>query len=218
MTTRSLLLALGLASFGLSGCMMGSLGGGLKGSGKVISEDRYVDAFTGITLKGAGDIEAKIGPKTQVVIHADDNIVPIIVTRVEKGTLIIENKENISPTKFLVVIESPKLENVGVEGAGDVTVSGLSGGTFAASVAGAGDINLSGSVETATLSIEGAGDVSAFDLKSTSATASIRGAGDIKISASENLTATIEGAGSIRHRGNPKVVSKINGAGSVTKE
>ncbi len=218
MTTRSLLLALGLASFGLTGCMMGSFGSGVKGSGKVISEDRKVEAFTGITLRGAGDVEAKIGPKTQVVIQADDNLVPLIVTRVEKGVLIIENKEKISPTKFRVVIETPKLDEVGIEGAGDMTVSGLSGGTIAASVAGAGDINLAGTVDTATLSIEGAGDVSAFDLAAKSATATIRGAGDIKVSASQDLTATIEGAGSIRHRGNPKVVSKINGVGSITKE
>lgn len=217
MITRSLLLALGLASFGLSGCMMGSLGGGLKGSGKVIFEDRSVDAFSGIQLDGAADIEAKIGPKTQVTIYADDNIVPLIVTRVEKGTLIIENKERISPTKLRIVIESPKLERLGIEGAGDVSIAGLNGGSFSASIEGAGDIVLEGSVDKATISIEGAGDVSAYGLAAKAATVSIEGAGSIEVAASDALEATIDGAGSIRYRGNPKVGSKINGVGTITR-
>jgi hypothetical protein len=205
------------AAFALSGCHF-NFNHGVKGSGKVVSEDRKVGEFSEVELRGAGELDIEVGPAVKVTIKTDDNIAKLVETRVEGGKLIIDTKEPVSPTEYKIVIQTPSLELLEIQGAGDANVRGIHGKSFAAKISGAGGLVLAGKVEQATFSIRGAGDVSAYELDAESVEASVSGAGQIHVSASKTLDADLAGAGEIRYRGNPTVTKSVDGAGSIEKE
>lgn len=210
-TRTALLLA---AMLGLAGCNLATHGA-VKGSGKVIDEDRKVANFKSVRLEGAAAVIIKVGPATKVTLTTDDNIAPLVTTSVDKDILVIDPKEAISPTKFVVTIETPSLEGFEIDGAGDATITGLTGTSFRATIVGAGSIKLKGAVQNAHLEIDGAGDIDADELVAEAVRASIDGAGGIKVNAAKTLDAEMNGAGEIRFRGNPVVTKKMSGVGSV---
>jgi len=216
MDTRTTLFA-AVAGLALTGCGL-HFNNGVKGSGKVVTEDRSVSGFTAIEHRGAGDIDVTVGPTTKVTLKTDDNIAKLVQTRVENGKLIIDSTEPISPTEYKVTITVPSLNSFAIDGAGDATLKGIAGEKFSVSIDGAGDIKLSGSAKSAELSIDGAGNIEAFDLKSDEVVASIDGAGSIELTANKKLDASLDGAGGIRYRGNPSVTKKVSGVGSIDKD
>ena len=56
--------------------------GGVRGDGNVIKETRSVSSFNGIEISGAFDVYLKQGTTEEVIIEADDNILPLIRTDV----------------------------------------------------------------------------------------------------------------------------------------
>ena len=66
-----------------TGCNFnGSFGPQLKGSGVAKTEERAVDAFSEILVEGPIELELTVGPTASVVVTADDNILPHVVTDV----------------------------------------------------------------------------------------------------------------------------------------
>ena len=49
----------------------------MSGSGNIVTEKRETGDFKGISAGGAFEVEVKMGPVTEVVVEADDNIFPI---------------------------------------------------------------------------------------------------------------------------------------------
>lgn len=62
----------------------------LLGSGNVISETRTVEPFHSVELNGIGTLSVTQDGSPEVKLEAEDNILPVIRTRVENGILIIE--------------------------------------------------------------------------------------------------------------------------------
>src|SRR5690242_9802374 len=89
----------------VTGCghMMGHLFQGVQGSGTVKTESRHIGAFTKIRAEGSMDIEAKVGPASDLKITADDNIVPLIKTRIDGDTLVIRSEGGFSTHNRVVV-------------------------------------------------------------------------------------------------------------------
>lgn len=216
MDTRTTLFA-AVAGLALTGCGV-HFNHGVKGSGKIVTEDRSVAGFTAIEHRGAGDIEVTVGSTTKVTLKTDDNIAKLVQTRVENGKLIIDSTEAISPTEYKLTITVPSLKSLEIDGAGNGSVKGVSGESFKASINGAGDLTISGSAKSAELTIDGAGNIEAFDLKADDVIASIDGAGNIEVYAEKKLDASLDGAGSISYRGNAAVTKKVSGVGSIDKD
>src|SRR5579862_2179269 len=113
-----------VASGGCAIDMIGGLSGPqVKGSGRPAQETRNVDGFTKVREDGFANVDIQVGPATSVKVSGDDNIVPLVRTRVEKGELIISNKKNFhQKVKLLVSITVPNLTAVSLDGAGNITV------------------------------------------------------------------------------------------------
>ena len=75
-----------------------------------------------------------------------------------------------------------------------------------ASIAGSGDIGLSGKTLNAKYKIAGSGDIAAGNLESENVSASTTGSGSISCYASGKLTARVTGSGDIAYRGNPQEI------------
>lgn len=192
------------------------LGAKVKGSGKIVSEARTVPPFEQVHSSGSAKVVITVGPAQHVEIKTDDNIIPIVETKVRDGRLEIETKDSwSSDTGITVTISTPTLKGVGLSGSGDVRVSGVSGGAFAAALSGSGDITASGTAEKVSVAISGSGDAHLYDLAARTAEISVSGSGDVEVSASEVLDASIAGSGDVSYRGKPQVKSHVAGSGDV---
>ena len=98
----------------------------------------------------------------------------------------------------------------------EVTARGIAGESFVATIKGAGNMNLAGTVGELELRISGAGDVDASGLTAARVVVHISGSGDVKVSASERVEAHISGSGDVKYAGGAKdVVRDVSGSGSV---
>lgn len=189
----------------------------IQGSGVAKTEDRAVEQFDKVTVEGAADVRITVGPQTQLSVQTDDNILPLIETKVKGDTLVISSTQSYSTRLGVkVTISVPQLAGISIRGSGDVDVSGINGETFSASISGAGDVTASGTVGKVDASIRGSGDLKLGELQAKSASISIAGSGDVTVNAAEELSVSIAGSGDVKYKGSPSKVSKsIAGSGSV---
>ena len=134
------------------------LDGKLRSGSEKIRINIQSATLSSLHIRGAGDFRVKRGidcPSLEIVLDGAGDI--------EMDGVRCEGD-------FSVVLN----------GAGDVNVTGLSCKEATVSVNGAGDADLEGEAESATLSIRGAGDIDASRLKTENVSTSVAGVGKIK--------------------------------------
>jgi hypothetical protein len=211
------------------------------GSGKVITEKRAVGEFTSLELSCSADVSLVQGDQLAVSIEGEDNILPLIETKVSGYMLIIDVKPNTSfrITKPLTVhITAPVLTSIRVTGSGDVEMSkwmvdsleliatgsgnihlaSLETPSLTARLSGSGDISIEGGGGgNQAITTSGSGDYDAASMESREVNATTSGSGDITVWVTRSLSASSSGSGDIRYYGSPKVTQKTTGSGSVEK-
>jgi hypothetical protein len=192
---------------------------GIKGSGVMKTESRSVSGYHAIALNGVGTLKITQDGTESVSITAEDNLLPLIESKVENGTLTLgpADGKSINPTKsidFDVHVKS--LSNLGLAGAGTVDATGIKGDKLAIDVSGTGLLNVEGKVDDLSLTLSGAGNYEGKKLESKSATIQSSGAGRAVVNASDTLTVNISGLGKVDYVGSPKITKDISGLGSVT--
>jgi hypothetical protein len=191
----------------------------VQGSGVAKTEAREVEKFDQLTITGGMDATVTIGDQQSVSIEADDNILPVIDTRVENGKLIVEPTEGYSsktPVKLTITV--PQLTGVAINGSGDVDVSGLDGAeSFAVAINGSGDVTAKGTAQSVSVAVRGSGDVKLQELAAKNGKVAVAGSGDVTVNASDALDVSIAGSGDVKYLGSPKVTKSIAGVGDVRK-
>jgi hypothetical protein len=190
----------------------------IQGSGNVATEPREVSGFTAVALNGVGHLIIDQTGSESMSITADDNILPAIETRVSGDTLIISVQDNttfsrVSELTYRVTAQT--IDSLELNGAGEVEVVNLDGQDWQTTLAGGGNITISGQVERQTVELNGAGAYNAEALQSQEATIHQNGAGLAVVQVSEELDVNINGVGSVEYIGNPTVREEINGLGTV---
>ena len=189
----------------------------ITGSGNVRSEARNVTGFTAIEVSDAAEVEAAIGPTTSVTVTTDDNLLPVIDTKLVGQTLRISSNQSYS-TKIgvKVRITAPVLVAVALAGSGSARISGLANAQFSARLAGSGSARLEGSANAVNFQLVGSGGVNARDLTAKSVQVAVAGSGSAEVCATESLAASVAGSGSVAYVGHPAAVSKsITGSGAI---
>jgi len=234
------LLILAMLFLGCTSLIPTSLGGkNITPSDVIITDKRDVGAFTGIDMRGFGKMVLTQGDTQSVTISGSDNVVPLVKTTVQDGTLIIELQEKVNVLNLdkqniltfditvkdlttLTVSGAAQVEmaalntsalTMTMSGAGQFVLSKLAATSADIRLTGLGDIEVIGEVTRETVTISGAGDVRAGDLKSKTADVSITGLGGATVWATDQLNGTISGAGSVSYYGEPKTNVKTTGAG-----
>ena len=202
----------------LVGCNLGAPA--VRGSGVVQTEHRDATGFTEIRLSGSGQVDVRHGDADSVTVEAEDNILPLLETRVRDGRLTLGTKPNVSinptrPIRYHVTVK--RLTAIGVSGSGRFVVEGLDTSRLTADISGSGSATLSGRADALELTISGSGDYDASRLASKSATVTISGSGNATVNAAERVEANVSGSGSVRYLGNPSVDQQVSGSGSVRR-
>ncbi|MDH3283387.1 MAG: DUF2807 domain-containing protein [Acidobacteriota bacterium] len=190
----------------------------IRGSGKIATETREISSFESLVVTGAADVELSIGEPLSLWIEADDNLLPLVTTDVRGERLVVSSRGSYSTRHGVRVrVAAPAVSSVKLAGSGTITIEGLDGGELELTVAGSGDIVVTGEVDSLDASVGGSGDIDGSRLVSRSVRARIAGSGDIDVHATEALTATIAGSGEITYRGDPPSIERsIAGSGSIS--
>ena len=221
----------------------GWLQGGVKGSGQVTDETREVDDFRAVELQGSGQLRIEQDEGRLLRIEAEDNVLPQIETRVEKGKLIISRrqvprKERVHATQPVICqVTVPTLRSIEITGSGNATcaeietesltlavrgsgkidVPAIRTERLAVNVSGSGSFRLGGKATSFSAHIAGSGSIDANGLACTSADTRISGSGKIRVHVTEELKAGISGNGRIEYTGSPRVDSKVTGVGKIVR-
>jgi Putative auto-transporter adhesin, head GIN domain len=202
----------------LTGCSL-SLGG-VRGSGIVKTESREVAGFSSISSKSIGKITIQQTGKESLTITADDNILPLLESRVADKVLYLTiiKDTNMNPTKPIeFVVEVKSLESLNIDGVGSVEVKDIQGKQLSISLDGVGSMTIAGSVDVLELDLSGVGSFQGENFKTKQATVRNSGVGSAVVNVSEQLDATVSGVGSIEYIGSPQVRESGRGVGSVKK-
>ncbi len=211
------------------------------GSGKRASDTRVVSGFHGVELAGDGTLDITPGDKEELVVEADDNILPLIETTVRgDGTLVLTYKRNESieekvPPHFKLSAKTldkitltgsgtihagSKLVaehmDVTLPGSGDIVVDRLETGALTASLPGSGTIRVAaGNAGSQRVKLDGSGNYEAGDFKTDTAKVSINGSGNCQVWAEKTLDVSISGSGNVTHHGGAQVHERVTGSGTV---
>jgi len=217
-----------------------SRGEQVRGNGNIQRQARELGRFSGVSLSMAGKVEVRSGAREGVTIETDANLLPLIETVVENGTLKIRAKDHMLPqTRTLkFVVTTRELERLSVSGSGDIDADVLRGKRMQIEIGGSGDIKVDkaegdtlnvdvggsgdlevegGGVRSLSAAIAGSGDIDLAHLRSDEAKVSIAGSGDTKVWVRNALHASIAGSGDVEYYGDPSVRKSVAGSGGVRR-
>ncbi|MEP7155804.1 MAG: head GIN domain-containing protein [Betaproteobacteria bacterium] len=195
---------------------------GTKGSGVVKEETRAVANFSKLVLALPANVTLTQGGTESLTISADDNILPLMTTRVDGDELVIEGDRSrgfSTKNEIKIRLNVKSLSNISIRGSGDIIGDQLKSDKLEISIAGSGDVKITSvRADQFKIGIAGSGDVMIATLDSKLVDASIRGSGDIRLQSVQagQVNISVKGSGDVYAAGNAdKVDVEIHGSGDV---
>jgi len=212
----------------------------IRGNGIETVEERNTSNFD--KVKSSGDFVVHIteGENLEVIVKAEQNIIPYIETFVSNDELKVEiigfhNIINRLPMEVYITV--PSLTGISQSGSGAITTDNfttdhldlaISGSGYISTVAnaseidafisGSGKLDISGEANTANFNISGSGKIQSYDLALHDCNARISGSGHMWVTAEQILHAIISGSGNVFYSGNPEIEVHISGSGHLIHE
>jgi len=212
--TRSSVVAVLMAALVCASCVRL----GLEGSGTVISESREVSGFNEIVLGGTGRVVVEVTGTESLTIEAEDNIMPLLETKVRDGRLRLETKRSISPTVEIVyTITAATLDGLVISGSGVVEAEAIDGTDFRVDISGSGDVDAEGTLSgLLSISISGSGAFDGESLTAPRGRVDVSGSGNAVVNVTDDLDVSVSGSGDVEYLGLPSIDSEMSGSGAVT--
>jgi hypothetical protein len=190
----------------------------ITGSGKLVSESRFVGTFEGIQVKNFAKVVIKQDTIESLVIESDDNIINDVETSLNGTILVVGLRDgsynNVTVTVYVSMKNIKLLESTGASEFS--TINSIQTDSLTCKITGAGSMTLAGKTMYEKIEITGSGSVHTSNLVSSFCSVTISGAGSVEIQVTKQLDAVIGGSGTIIYTGNPAVVHQsISGIGVV---
>ncbi len=202
----------------VTGCILNMGSSGVKGSGIVKTESRSVTGFSSIDFKSEGKVIVQQNGKESLTIIAEDNLLPLLETRVANRILYLGtvNNVDINPTKPIeFMMEVKSLESFNMTGVGSIEAKGIQGKRLTIALTGVGNMTIEGRADSLDLRLDGIGSYHGDRFKTKRATVHSDGIGDAVLNASDQLDASVSGVGSVEYIGSPKVQKSGQGIGGI---
>lgn len=212
----------------------------VQGNGNIKRQAREVGHFSGVAMALAGKVDVRRGEREGVTVEADDNLLPLIETVVEDGTLKIRNKRgtNLNTRNLKITVQARELDRLALGGSGTIDADRVNGTRLQFDIGGSGSINVGkvegeriianiggrgdlkageGNARTVSISIGGMGNVDLAHVHTDSANVTVAGSGNATLWVRDSLSLTIAGAGDIGYYGDPQVSKSVLGSGEVRR-
>ena len=215
---------------------------GMRGSGNMIRETRQVSEISSASVSGPIKVDVKIGLIPSLIIEADDNIMPFVVTNVSDNNLNIKLKGiniliNATINIHLIIPAITKLTTSAsaeirtseiITNTEKVTFVASSGSLinvnvdapviFADASSGA-DIILAGRTKNLTAQSSSGSKVNLIALQAENVSASASSGAEITVFASVGINANASSGGNVKYKGGAaSVVKNVSSGGSVSAE
>lgn len=198
---------------------------GVDGNGKVKEEAREVAEFHAIAVGAGVQATVTLGAKASVKVEADENLLPLVRTRVEGGTLVVDAKENLNPTKPVkLTVVATKIDSAEASGGAKVTTPASPGTKFSAKASGGARLEVSGiasdecAIDTSggahatfagkakkvLVGASGGSHLDASALPAESARIDASGAAHVDLDVSGEATGSASGAARVKFKGKPQ--------------
>ena len=212
----------------------------VNGKGEPVVEERTVTGYHAISLSMSATVYFTTADNYSMTVHAQENLMPYIITEVEGDRLVIKEKNGVNFGTFdpiTVTITAPSVDDLDISGSGDINVgSTWSGSTLSTNISGSGNINMvnieagtfkanisgsgsilasGGTTDYADLTISGSGNIDVRMVYADTTYATISGSGNIYTQVNKMLDATISGSGNIFYLGTPVINLHVSGSGTV---
>ncbi|MDL2357337.1 MAG: DUF2807 domain-containing protein [Pseudomonadota bacterium] len=213
----------------------------VQGSGRIKSETRALGHFSGLSMALPGSVELRTGATESVTIETDDNLLPLIETVIENGTLQIrpsKRKLDFDTRRLKIVVQAKGVDSlalggsgsidadalrgakvqIDLGGSGSIKVRGVDSAALSVTLGGSGDLKVAaGTATRLTVSIGGSGNVDLGKLKAINASVNIAGSGETAMAVRDTLDVNIAGSGDVNYYGDPKVSTTVIGSGNVNR-
>ena len=166
----------------ISGLMTGCIVAYGRGNGDVISRERGVEKFNGVTLSGVADINIHFADKHKVVVTTDSNLQDFVTIATENNMLDVGLKRKLKYVDILVDVYLPELDMINLRGIGDIMTEKGEG------------LNLE-------IRHSGVGTIGAERYRVENADITYSGVGDIRVWATNSLNGNSSGGGNIEYKG-----------------
>lgn len=234
-------LLIGLSTlFLLSGCV--SINGNfLRGSGKVISEERQVSSFHSVDFSGTGEVTLIQGDQEGVTVEMEDNLLPYLKTEVVNRVLhigfdddgVLRSFQPTRPIKYEVRVKdlssirtsgainvnmdslSSTDLRIDISGTGSIMINDLKAEKLSGNLSGATKLVLAGSVLEQKIDLSGSCTFDASELESKKAKLTASGASDMKVWAHDELDLNLSGSSNVVYYGTPKLTQEVSGSADI---
>ncbi|MBN1581227.1 MAG: DUF2807 domain-containing protein, partial [Anaerolineae bacterium] len=129
----------------LAVALQGCMGVIVRGSGRVVEQERDVSGFDQVALSGQGTLHIEVGRKTALRIEAEDNLMPYLETRVQGDRLTIGVRNGtilstMRPIHYYLTVKD--LDTLVLSGSGKIVAPDLQSDAFTVTVSGSGQVEM----------------------------------------------------------------------------
>ena len=208
--------------------------GSIKGNGNVVEETRELDEFSKISVSRGMNVYISQGTSSKVVVKADENLLKVIDTYVDDGTLKVTALKGIrNATSNKVYVTVTDLENIKSSSGsnifsedslktGNMEIKSSSGsnirlslesGELIISASSGSNIFLNGKAKSANIKASSGSNIKAGDLHAESCDAKVSSGANIWIKVQNGLTAKSSSGGNIFYSGEPNPLQMTKSSG-----
>jgi hypothetical protein len=194
-----------------------------------------------VSLEMEGDLDIQVGDEEQLIVEAEDNLLPYILTEVRGGRLTIHTQNGadlraLRPVRFhLTVTGLEALEitssgditseplqaerfDIRVTSSGDLNLAGLSASNLGVEITSSGDVNIAGGqVSEMNARLSSSGNFETEGLPAQRANVTLSSSGDARIRVSDALQALLSSSGNLYYHGDPDLDVTATSSGEAIR-
>ena len=197
-----------------------------------------IKGYNQVEVNGAFDVDISYAEDYKTVLKGPEDLLDDVDVAMSNDVLTVSKQEGVGDIfedgTVKVIVETPALEDIEIKGAGESSVTGLSGKSCEITLAGAteGDMNISyqelkvevlgasslhlvGSGKTLIAEVLGASNMNAKGYEVEDAELEVAGSSDARVNATKNLKAEVLGASEVKYVGQPDIDSETAGFSSI---
>jgi hypothetical protein len=211
----------------------------VSASALAASQDRDVPAFDSIHVASGIRASVSVGPRKPLHVEADDEVLPLVETHVEDGTLHIDFRPHSrlrSIGEVIVTAQTPELHGVAASGGatvrasltkagetalaasggGEIRARGVDARTLVAKATGGSVLQVAGRAESVELNLSGGSHFDGPQLEARDVEVHGSGGAVAELRASGNVRGGLSGGSEMRVRGGARTSVSTSGGSEIS--
>jgi hypothetical protein len=193
----------------------------IHGSGDLVKKTLDLKDFDRVRVNAVAEIDIEIGPRFDVVVEAEDNIIDLLDVDVSGGRLTIDMDDRYdidTDEDVRFEITMPSLVGLDIRGVADIVVSGLDEKSVEIDCQGVCKVYCQGTAMDLDIDFPGVGSLDLEDLRAANARVRVDGVGNVDVRVTDKLDVEVNGMGKVRYYGDPyEVRTDVSGFGRISR-